>query len=81
MQYLDCPRCHASFRTGVIYAPLEACPRCGHALNEPRPTRGIFARRRVDSEAPDWESITSSQYARRRVTQPGPDDGGMPGPV
>ena len=72
MTFIDCPHCHASFHTGLLYAPLDSCPRCGRPLYEPRPTfrqqaRGILFHRRAAREAPDWEAITGSQYARRRV--------------
>ena len=76
--YLDCPRCHASFPTGTIYAPRDFCPRCGQSFAQTRrrlrlvQNRGIFAHRRADRGAPDWEAITESQYVRRRVSPPDP---------
>lgn len=77
MPYLECPRCHATFRTGPIYEPRDSCPRCGQAFNEPRPSRrharGIFSHRRVVSEAPDWEAITGAQYTSA-VTPTKPDE-------
>jgi len=75
MPYVDCPHCHASFHTGLIYHELELCPRCETPLFRPRPTvrtqvRGLVTRRaRVTADAPDWEAITGSQYVlRHRVT-------------
>ena len=71
MQYLDCPRCRARFHAGVIYEPLDRCPRCGAAFDPRRFSLGRALRgalrRPVLREAPDWESITGSQYAARRV--------------
>jgi len=72
MPYVDCPYCHASFHTGLIYDELEECPRCGTPLYRPRPTvrtqvRGLIARRpRETADVPDWEAITGSQYANRQ---------------
>jgi len=80
MQYLDCPRCRARFHTGVIYEPLNVCPRCGTSLRSDRPRlveqlRAVL-RRRVLREAPDWEAITGAQYIHRRATPPDPDQHG-----
>jgi hypothetical protein len=76
MPYLECPRCHAEFRTGLIYEPLEACPRCGQPLGHPSgpsagKRRGLL-RRRPKDPAPDWEAITGAQYGQRQVTRPSP---------
>lgn len=75
MPYVDCPNCHASFHTGLMYDELQVCPRCESPLYRPRPTvvtqvRGLVARRtRVTDDARDWEAITGSQYThRQRVT-------------
>jgi hypothetical protein len=27
MRYLECPRCHAEFRAGLIYEAFATCPR------------------------------------------------------
>jgi hypothetical protein len=74
MPYLECHRCRAEFRTGLIYEPLEACPRCGQPLHQPSGSspgqrRGLL-RRRAKDPPPDWEAITEAQYAQRRVTRP-----------
>jgi hypothetical protein len=77
MQYLTCPRCHSSFRTGVIYQAPEACPRCGAPFHSTRPSLWEHLREGVNvgvrSDAPDWEAITESQYARQRVTRREPE--------
>lgn len=71
MPYLDCPRCRARFHTGAIYEPLAFCPRCGAPFDVPH--RGIrhalraLIGRGKDDEVLDWEKITGSQYAARRV--------------
>jgi hypothetical protein len=61
MQYVDCPRCRARFHAGAVYESPDFCPRCGAALDSPRPSRGEQLRgllgRRALSEAPDWEAI------------------------
>jgi hypothetical protein len=81
MPYLDCPRCHATFHVGVIYESLESCPRCGAPFYPPRPSfreqvRGVLGRRTL-GEAPDWEAITGSQYARHGPSsRTHPDDPG-----
>jgi ribosomal protein S27AE len=65
MQYLDCPRCHASFHTGTIYEAREFCPRCGAPFLSSTPRRGGLRgvlRRSPPVELPDWEAITESQY-------------------
>jgi len=70
MHYLDCPRCRARFHAGVIYYRLERCPRCDASLDGARPRIGKLLRsalgRRGLADAPDWETITSSQYLSRR---------------
>jgi hypothetical protein len=77
MRYLDCPTCHVRLHSGLLYAALEACPRCGAPLHTSRPTLGqrlhaaIFRPARAVAPAPDWEEITRSQYAERRyVSRP-----------
>lgn len=77
MPYLDCPHCHATFHTGLLYDAPESCPRCGASLHPPQSNRrqqlrGVLSRRRgAIGEPPDWEAITGSQYdARRTVSQP-----------
>jgi hypothetical protein len=71
MQYLSCSRCHAELRTGLLYAELESCPRCGAQLHTPRPGIGQRLRAAISgrprlADAPDWEQITRSQYDDRR---------------
>lgn len=70
MPYIDCPRCRARFHAGYIYERLEACPRCGAPLRPPRLTVAErlrrVAKRGQATEAPDWETITGSQYRARR---------------
>jgi predicted amidophosphoribosyltransferase len=72
MQYLNCPRCHAELPTGLLYATIECCPRCGAELRQPQPGIGerlraaVSGRPRAIAEAPDWEEITRSQYNDRR---------------
>jgi hypothetical protein len=74
MEYLECPRCRATFRAGAVYERLEVCPRCGAPLHLPRPSFGgrlrRALRRRAVEETPDWETITGSQYGVRGVTRP-----------
>jgi uncharacterized Zn finger protein len=69
LQYLDCPRCRARFHTGVIYERLVRCPRCGSPLEIPQPRVRERLRALIGhhhgSEQPDWETVTSSQYAVR----------------
>jgi uncharacterized C2H2 Zn-finger protein len=73
VQFLDCPRCRARFRTGFIYEHFEACPRCGTSFRESRSDTGarlhqIFGRRAA-GDVPDWETITQSQYAGSRIAR------------
>lgn len=74
MQLIDCPRCRARFHTGLIYEPLECCPRCGETF---RPQRHCDRLRRAFRARglgqPDWEAITSSKYARAPTNPPGGD--------
>lgn len=69
MQYLECPRCRATFHVGAIYERLEACPRCGAPLHVPPPSFGDRIRRALKrhppAETPDWETITGQQYTVR----------------
>jgi hypothetical protein len=73
MPSLVCPRCQAEFRTGLIYESLDSCPRCGQPFNQSRRSLRRKDRGPDEGAAPDWEAITVSQYARRRVTPPTPD--------
>ena len=71
MKYVDCPRCRARFPTGVIYESVQECARCGAPLLTGGPRlrdqlRGLLRRQ----ERPDWEAITSSQYASRLASPP-----------
>jgi rRNA maturation protein Nop10 len=80
MKYIDCRRCRARFHTGVIYEPIDRCPRCGGALHRSRPRlreqlRRVVRRRSL-GPALDWEAITGSQYARRAGAGAGPDPSG-----
>jgi hypothetical protein len=75
MPYLDCPECHASFQTGVLYFKHDSCPRCGAALNGGGRRRG--RRHRSAVEPLDWETITRSQYAHSEyVVRPDRGDQG-----
>jgi len=85
MPRVDCPHCHTSLHTGLIYDAFDSCPRCGAPLHPPRPTvreqvrRFISRRPRTATDAADWEAITSSQYAeRRRVSRPNGNGNGAP---
>lgn len=73
MPFVDCPRCHTSFHTGVIYESLHTCPRCGASLYRPRPGLAAWlrggGRPQVLGKPPDWEAVTGSQYARHHVTR------------
>jgi hypothetical protein len=80
MQYLDCPNCRARLHSGLLYAKLKSCPRCGAPLGPPQRSlrerlRAAVSRHpRTVVEPPDWEEITKSQYAdRRQVNKPDPD--------
>jgi hypothetical protein len=71
MPYLTCPQCHAGYRAGVLHVQQESCPRCGTPFVIVR--RGLrdhvastVLRRPRPEQAPDWEAITGSQYARRQ---------------
>jgi hypothetical protein len=79
MQYLTCPRCHSSFRTGVFYQTPEVCPRCGAPFQPPRPSLWEHLREgvgpRVRGDAPDWEAITGSQYTGHVLTRTNPAGG------
>ena len=72
MPYLTCPQCHASFHSGLLYLEQDTCPRCGAPFDPPRRPfadhfKSAFLRhRRSAVKAPDWETITSSQYAARQ---------------
>jgi hypothetical protein len=72
MQHLECPRCRASFEARSIQQRLERCPRCGASFGPPRPTFTERVRRvlkqHAAGDAPDWETITGSQYAARGKT-------------
>jgi Zn-finger nucleic acid-binding protein len=76
MQYLDCPCCHASFHTGVIYEEIDFCPRCGAPFfpTPPRLREKLSAalRHRTQAQGPDWEAITGAQYVAQRVTRTDP---------
>ena len=66
MKYVQCCRCQARFHAGVIYEPIEECPRCGAAVHA-RASR-LHARVRALLRRPDeldWEAITGSQYTPR----------------
>jgi hypothetical protein len=71
MQYVNCPRCRARFRTGAIHERLPACPRCGAPFQLAQAGIGARLRQalrlRAGRDAPDWETITAAQYARRHV--------------
>ena len=85
MNFIECPRCRARFRTGIIYESLERCPRCGGRFAAPKlafPARlRASLRRRVLRDNPDWEAITGSQYLRGGVAGGGEDDGNRPAPA
>jgi Zn-finger nucleic acid-binding protein len=71
MPYIDCPSCRLRLHSGVLYSALDVCPRCGTRLYSPhvgpleRALRFLFPGRRPAPEQPDWEQITSAQYADR----------------
>jgi len=72
MPYLNCPQCHASFHSGLLYARNELCPRCGAPFRPSRPSfrehlkSAVLRRGSPDEQAVDWEIITGSQYADRQ---------------
>ena len=78
MPYVDGPRCQPTFHAGPMYELRDSSPRCGHALDEPRPTRRQSSRHLLPSprcqRSPDWEAITGSQFTRPRVTPTNPDE-------
>jgi predicted nucleic acid-binding Zn-ribbon protein len=79
MPYVDCPRCHASFRVGSIYEPRDTCPRCGAPFFSSHPRRlRVGLKRRAAAELPDWEAITGSQYLHNRGRAGGGPGGDAP---
>ena len=71
MKYVQCPRCRTRFHTGLIYESPEACTRCGAPLPSRRTRLAAqlraLADRRLGRDKLDWEAITGSQYAKRRL--------------
>jgi uncharacterized C2H2 Zn-finger protein len=72
MPYVICPRCHASFHTGLLYVSDELCPRCGAPFHQARRNfrdhlriAGFRHSTRI-TDAVDWEAITGAQYAARQ---------------
>lgn len=83
MKYVQCSRCKTRFHTGLIYESPKACTRCGAPLPHRRrlvweQLRAIFTRRFARNDL-DWEAITGSQYAHRRLAPRSPEHPGGAG--
>jgi hypothetical protein len=79
MKYVQCPRCRTRFHTGVIYEAPDACTRCGavlpHRRGWLREQLRAIADRRLGRNKLDWEAITGSQYAKKRLLPSSPEHG------